>query len=226
MNSKGLRILAPAALTVMLMAGVVIEQPQRTPPATVEPYHAELRAMADGFQHEADQWISEKVELPQAAVALLSPNFSFSRLYTHASSGTVARVIMVQCRDARDMLGHYPPVCYPGQGWMLQEKFPRHWSVPPLEINGMEYQFQNRVVGESKRLTVSNFLILPNGRFTNEMRDVRDLAAHFPERYFGAAQMQLIVDSSLPAAEREKIVKSLLEIYVPLIQKIGSRPSL
>ena len=226
MNSKSLRILAPAALTVLLMVGVVLEQPQRTPPPDIEPYHIALHQKAESFQHEADQWISEKVDLPPAAVALLSPNFSFSRLYTHASTGTSARVIMVQCRDARDMLGHYPPVCYPGQGWTLVSQSPRHWSVPPLEINGKEYEFQNRVLGESKRLTVSNFLILPNGHFTNDMKDVRDLAAHFPDRYYGAAQMQLIVDSSLPAAEREKIVKSLLEIYVPLIKEIGSRPSL
>ena len=31
-------------------------------------------------------------------------------------------LLLVQVRDARDILGHYPPVCYPAQGWRVRER--------------------------------------------------------------------------------------------------------
>mgnify|MGYP007071125856 CR=1 FL=1 len=41
-------------------------------------------------------------------------------------------VAVVQCRDARDMGGHYPPICYPGQGWT-----PKNPGIAvPLRLGG------------------------------------------------------------------------------------------
>ena len=49
--------------------------------------------------------------------------------------------LLVQCRDARDLQGHWPPVCYRGQGWVQSAALPRSWEVQDLQVEGMQYDF-------------------------------------------------------------------------------------
>ena len=56
-------------------------------------------------------------EVPPEAQELLRPNAIFSRRFQRPGEIGV-HVLVVHCSDARDMIGHYPPICYPSSGWV------------------------------------------------------------------------------------------------------------
>src|SRR5688572_8658902 len=92
----------------------------RMAPAETEPYHAAVRAAVAAIPQVSGNWVGKDVPVPDAAVQMLHPNVIFSRRYQNLSTNETVAVLLVHVRDARDVLGHYPPVCYPGQGWMTQ----------------------------------------------------------------------------------------------------------
>jgi hypothetical protein len=59
-----------------------------------------------------DRWVGEDLLalLAPEAQELLRPNAIFNRRYEQGRQRWV-HVLIVHCSDARDMIGHYPPVC-------------------------------------------------------------------------------------------------------------------
>src|SRR3954469_20179194 len=105
----------PAFLTVALLLGLTAETLSRPRPSDAEPYHAQVKA-AEAQITVPDGWTFEDFRLPDGAIALLKPNASLYRVF---KSPRQFQFLFIQCRDARDMGGHYPPVCYPASGWVV-----------------------------------------------------------------------------------------------------------
>lgn len=215
----------PALLSVVLLAGLSLEHPNRRPPAEVEVYHTQVREANQALPAEFGTWISTNIPLPREVVALLSPNVIFSRSYVNGIDDTTCSVLLVQSRDARDMIGHFPPVCYPGQGWTLRSAKPRFWNIDGLQLSAMDYEFHNRSFNGDRSLTITGFFILPTGHFSTSMDDVRALSARFPDRYFGAAQIQVILYGTPSMQVREQVVTAMLRHYLPLLQTIRRQPT-
>jgi hypothetical protein len=70
--------------------------------------------------------------------------------------------------------------------------------------------------------TVANFMLLPDGHVGRDMDSVRAAAKNLQSRYYGAAQVQVIMDSSLPQERKDQIVQTFVGGYRDLFKVILS----
>src|SRR2546423_2638408 len=223
-------VLAPPLMSAMLLGGIVLEQRQHLTPQDVEPYHARAKAAIDGVPHFIGTWTGSDEPVPLAAQKLLRPNAILSRTYSDnsRSNGEHASMLIVQCRDSRDMVGHYPPICYRAKGNVLDEKYsgPRDWKVGSATIPGYEYQFTELRQGQISRTTVYNFLIVPKRGIVRDMKGVEAAAEDYQERYYGAAQFQVVFEgfasSDRAREERDEIFATLIGPCINVIETLTS----
>jgi len=236
-------VLTPPLLSVGLLAGIVTEQRTHLKPKDVEPYHAAARAAVEKVPYLIDggRWTGTDEEIPTAAQKLLRPNAILSRLYSDNSPATanltpielrnhqrVAHLLIVQCRDSRDMLGHYPPVCYRSRGDIMETKNcgPRDWVVNGVSIPGYEYQFTRVRREETQRTVVYNFLIVPGRGIVRDMKGIEQAAEDYQQRYYGAAQFQVVFDCDAsaepPTERRDEIFATLIGPNLKLIETLTS----
>ncbi len=231
-------VLAPPLMAVSLLAGLAVEKSTYLKPESVEPYHARAKAAIDAVPYalERGRWTGTNVPQPEAAQKLLRPNALISRMYEDNQKSDPARpdraasLLIVQCRDSRDMLGHFPPRCYRAHGMEQKAAEPRNWKVGDIVIPGMEYQFEQKLVGQSYRTTVYNFFVVPGGKTAHplkrDMDAVIDAAENYQQRYYGAAQFQVVfqgpISGDLPRAERDDIFRTLIEPTIPVIKTLSS----
>lgn len=225
-------VLGPPVLCAGLLAGMVGEQRQHLTPQDVEPYHARAKAAVDAVPYIIGDWTGQNNPVPQAAQKLLRPNVILSRGYSDNAAGTShrsrsAQLLIVQCRDSRDMVGHYPPICYRAQGMTLEAKNsgPRNWKLGHAIIGGYEYQFSKVEDGHIKFTTVYNFLIVPGKGIVRDMKGVEQAAEDYQQRYFGAAQFQVVFHGSESASarqERDEMFAALIGPNLKLLETLTS----
>ena len=216
----------PAILALTLMAGVAIESLARPRPRDAEPYHQFVRGVAEQLPRQFGDWRSEDVPPMQGAVKLLRPNVMIQRRFENKASGETASLLIVHCKDARDLSGHWPPVCYPAQGFTTGPVVDREWLVGGRKIPGREYVFSKTEGMRTSSLHVYGLLLLPSGGVVRDMRDVRGAAADFLRQFYGASQIQIVMDDSLPADRRDRIFLEILEAQMSMIDALtagGSR---
>jgi hypothetical protein len=226
-------IIAPA-LCLALLAALAAEAHTRVQPGDAEPFHARARAAIGSIPPEMDNgnWVSEDVPEPPSATALLRPNAILSRHYLkRLSDGRTLSVgvLIVQCKDARDMQGHYPPRCYPANGATLVEQLPRTWLIGGVTISGMEYYFTQLTQGRNEDLRVYNFFVIPRipgladhgvyGIYP-DIEAVYKSGEDYQRRYYGAAQFQFVFPNELSQSVRDQIMTELLENNVSVIRAL------
>ena len=234
------RTLAPPVLALLLLAAAMGEATRRVKPsdADVEAFHrrarAELESIPKVIQNGQTTWYGADMEVPQSAVNLLNPNMIISRQYLENRPGTSvsrsAQLLIVQCRDAGDMQGHYPPNCYPSQGWTMLSSQPRDWALPGrqteqglvsgMKISGMEYKFTQSFGVDANSQIVYNFFLIPGSK-DETLRDINavyKVGQDYQRRYFGATEVQLLVSPDLPEADRDDILVQLLGPYVDVLR--------
>ena len=207
------------SVAIVLLCCAAYDRRSAPKPADAAPYMARVREAA-ALPNRVGVWTGTDVPIPPAAVALLRPNVLFSRDYVDLQSGARATFLLVQCGDARDLIGHYPPICYVSSGWTLQGSTPRSWQAGSWLIDGMEYVFANQPVMGRGEMVVMNTMLLPLDGFKPDMSSVRSAAANLQGRAWGAAQIQVLLRESVPPERREAIFESLVEAHEPLIQTI------
>jgi hypothetical protein len=241
-----LRMLLPPALVLVLLATAMAEATRRIKPkdADIEKFHQtarkELESISTKIQSGDNWWYGDDIKVPQSAVDLLNPNEIISRNYVEvlkdgssSSSARSAQLLIVQCRDARDMEGHYPPRCYPAQGWTLLSSTVRDWELPDrltsqgtvkgMKIAGMEYEFSQTIGVETNQEIVYNFFLIPGS--TQTLRDINavyKVGEDYQRRYFGAAEVQLLLASDLSQARRDEVLVQLLGPYVDVLRFLQS----
>src|SRR4030095_4015352 len=130
-------------------------------------------------------WVgAESDDVPREAQILLKPNKILSRRYSDTSVESLNRprsvsLLIVQCKRASDMVGHFPPICYPSQGMekFLDEK--RDWQGGDLKITGKEYQFRLTKDGQTQVSTVYNFLVVPGRGIVRDIKGVEQAAEDY-----------------------------------------------
>ena len=79
-----------------------------------------------------------------------------------------AGVMLVQCGDAHDMVGHFPLRCYPANGWDLKSSAPRALLIEDRAVQATEYEFvlpdQAMSGGGERHIFVINCLFRPGGK--------------------------------------------------------------
>ena len=242
-------------VAVVMIAGVWAYQGSYEQPGAYEAYHARCRAAVAAVPTQVGQWVGREVPLPQPALDLLSPNALRDIRFTDNSPAALlgpdrrVSVMLVQCKLAKDMLGHYPPRCYPAHGATLLRVEPRHWILRDdngtLPVSGTEYEFaepdpsgaslpvfgntpEAAASGTGRRRVVMSFLIVPGVGIVQDMDGVSRAAEDYRERHHGAAQVQVVFDpsASLPdRAGREAIFAELLRPALPAIRTILDLPA-
>ncbi len=221
-------------LSLGLLAGIFAEQRTHLKPADVEPYHARAKVAVEQVPYFIGTWTGQDDDIPVAAQKLLRPNAILNRRFVDSAPATgdprasyrYASLLIVQCRDSRDMVGHYPPICYRAHGLSIDEKScgPRDWTVNGKQIPGYEYHFTEVLAGRSTRTTVYNFLIVPGRGIVRDMKGVEQAAEDYEQRYFGAAQFQVVFQSDGSAErsreERDEIFATLMGPNIHLIETL------
>src|SRR5215813_5782530 len=162
-----LPLVAPA-VSLALLGGIVTEHRRYLKQEDFEPYHACAKAAIESLPLMIGSWngFDADEEVPREAQVLLKPNRILMRRYTDTSVASVNRarqvsLLIVQCKLSGDMVGHFPPICYPSHGYELVSSAPRDWQVGELCIPGIEYHFVKTNEGRPERTIIYNFFVVP-----------------------------------------------------------------
>jgi hypothetical protein len=209
-------------LSLSLLGGAAVDGWSVRPPADAAPYHAECVRVAATIPHRIGDWVAKDVEIERDAIALLRPNVVTSRDFTNFVTGRRVSVLFVQVRDTRDVVSHYPPICYPvTRGLEMASTHARDWPLHERIITGTEYEFRSAGFEQGGRIVVQNFILLPNGVIARDMKPVEQQIP-LQSRYYGAAQVQVVFDAAIPSEERDAAFAELIGGYAPLIEVVLS----
>ena len=213
----------PVLVTLALLAGLATETLSRPRPKDADGYHAVVKSQMEAIPLSIGTWRGTELPPKPEAVALLRPNKILHRHYTDSrmkDPRPPVDLLFVHCRDARDMQGHYPPVCYPAHGYTKVSEEMAEWRVGERTIIGMEYAYSRTEEGVPMSCVVSNLLILPTGKYAQGMTEVREAAADYLRQFYGAAQVQVVMDARVAREERHKIVCEFLSELLPVLDSI------
>ncbi len=197
-------------LTPLLLLGVFLEGRTFTTPEDAAPYHGAVRAAVEAIPYRVGGWEGSDATVPEPAQKLLRPNAILARLYRHRESGHAATLILVQCRDTRDLAGHYPPVCYPGSGWTKRGQTDTSIDAPGGGVPVRRYAFSRSRFDRETNLVVYSFFVIPGRGRVRDMEAVYNAASDYQGRAFGAAQVQVVLTEVLPEDEERRIAAELL----------------
>ncbi|WP_428389564.1 exosortase-associated EpsI family protein [Mucisphaera sp.] len=214
----------PCLVALVLMTGHDPERQSYAQPVDAQPYHDRVREEVLRIPGAFDGWTSEVIDAQREAVQLLKPNVIYSRRYEHSSTGEQLNLLIVHCREARDMVGHYPPICYPSSGWTEREESRRRLDIEVRGrvIEATEYEFFQSLPGYSVSIHVINTMLLPDGRTASTMDAIAELDSDYRRRFFGAGQLQVLIPGEEDPAVRERLARTFIGKSVNAIEVIGS----
>lgn len=210
-------LLITMAAAVML-AGGAFSQRVSIDQDAVRAYHLQMKQAIESMPVDFAGWTSNEVPIPPSATKLLRPNALVAREYrTQDHNGLSATILVVQCADIRDMQGHYPPNCYPAHGWSSGE----HASDASFgSLDAVRYEFIQTTGNQENGITVYNLFILPSGAVTHSMDDVRKAGADYVVRPYGAAQLQVVINSGVAREHHAWILDQMSMIAKPVVETL------
>lgn len=176
-----------------------------------------IAALLSAVPDRLGPWITSEVPVPSEAVEILRPNALFCRQFMRLGGDEELTLIVVHCSDARDMGGHYPPICYRQIGWNLDlERISRpdvrceFLGDPELTV----YRFR-RVDrdGEREDMTVLNGFVLPDGRTSPDVFERGLLATPSTRASRGLAQIQVVFRSDVPEEKAVRLAGEVLSEF-------------
>lgn len=228
----GKRNIIAITSTLGVLGGIALETASYPTAKDAGPFHEAIREAVDLYPTEIGAWVGADGQVPAAATELLKPNAIFSRQFRNRDTGMVASVVVIQCQDSRDMAGHYPPICYPNSGWAMEsgtvESGTNHTGVVDLwgmKVPFAEYGFALSSGANAQRLVIYNFFLLPGRRIVLGMDEVRAASGDYELRPYGAAQVQVVFDGTVPADTRRiEAMRELLEPLSPAAEAMMRAP--
>lgn len=213
----------PLLLALLLLAGMAAEKLTLLPPPDAAPFHRRVREVMARLPLRIGDWAGRDVPTPYDVLERLRPNVLVSRHYENLVDGRQASLILVQCADARLLVGHYPPACYPHSGYVQLSARQRDWMIGgDLPITGMEYEFAADPKRPLASRVVANFMLMPDGRIERDIDPVDRAAEDVSARFYGAAEVQVAMDADLPPQSRDEVVTTLLAGCKPVLQVLLS----
>ena len=207
------------AVAILLLAGAHRYLATRMPAGT-EAYHARIREAATTIPSHIGSWVGRDQPIEVQALSVLKPNLMISREYVNLENGVRAGFTFTHCRDAHDMAGHFPPRCYPANGWTPKASRPHDWVAGDLRFTGMEYEFNIEKLGRSQSVVVANCMLLPSGQIVRDMDGIARSMGGVKGQWSGSGQIQVSFDASIGDEQRHQAVEALLRGYRPLIDAV------
>lgn len=173
-------------------------------------------------------WLGTDVPLPAGAREVLHATGTLSRRYVRIGTNTEVTVALVHCGDVRDMLGHYPPACYPSQGWQLTNAGGERMSIRMLgqPAAAAVYRFEKPESGGSKSsLSVVGCFLLPGQPSTPDVSRLRAIARDRANSSAGVGQIQIVFGGWPEIADMTAAVQDLLDSFPPDLLETLLTPS-
>lgn len=225
-------------ISILMLLGMVAEARTHITPADAEPHQLRCQKAINDFPMEIvsahGTWTGKNTPVPVSATQLLRPNTILSRDYVKDGGPAQVSLLIVDCKDARDLQGHYPPNCYPAQGQPLLSQKERTWHLPHMDVDGMEYHFGPQTpTGEEQ--VVYNFFVTPrvpgamvshkilDGVICRDIGSVYESGEDYQRRYFGAAEFQLVSGSEMTTQELDQAFEDLLGPNEAMILTLENR---
>lgn len=207
---------APLASPVVLLGMLWMNGFDARTPRGHEAYLAAVRQEVNSIPYSIGGAVGSDQEVSPGTERLLRPNAILQRRYTDPLTASGFGLTVVHCSDARDLLDHYPPVCYPAHGWKLLKTQDAAFKAGGAPVPVRVYDFSLRTeLGETSTRVVS-FFVLPGespglGRAANSMDEVERAsrspsatglgAAHIMVSFAGDASDRQIADTMGPVLE-------------------------
>jgi hypothetical protein len=206
--------------TLALLCAAGAESTKFRPPPDASAYRQRVGLAEAAVPMNLGEWVGTDVPVEQSAVKLLRPYFIISRRYVNQRAGMSVDLLFVDCQDARDTVGHYPPICYPSQGWSLQGRDQTDWNLSHMTIHGMEYTFVKGVLDASDTELVDDFFVLPGQGTQYDRTAVMSAAGDLQRRFYGVAQVQLVFSGEYTKDQRRQAFNELIGPLEGLIQTV------
>lgn len=190
-----------------------------------ESYRVKVREAIEKIPYRVGTWLGTDVEIPPAAVKLLKPNKLVQRRYVDTVTGLTFNLLIVHCSDTRDMVGHYPPICYPAHGWVEDHRRATSIDLEGARYPAMDYDFYRVVQGAEQKLNVLSFFVLPNGRIVGDREALDSAAGRRSASQLGAAQIQIVSDPGASDAQRREAVEEFVRAIEPTIRAVAEGPT-
>lgn len=210
MRSKAQHFLARVSeVAPVLSIVLVVAIPTWLPhdPATVIAMGPEAQRVAEAAEnvpYRIGRWVGRDTPVPEAAQRMLRPNALLGRRYVDFDTNAAISFILVHCGDARDMLGHYPPNCYPNSGWVPQSTDVQtiELSINGVPVQASVYEFTRMQDWTTETsIRIFNFFVLGDGSTSHDIHGVSRRTSHLGASVHGVAQIQLVMQQSVPFDE-------------------------
>jgi len=207
---KLLALAAPVATAAILISIMAFGGLNLVQPAWAEEYHADVREAVNAIPQQIGDWIgTDDPEVTPAQQRILKPNIIVQRTYRQPGSNDYLRLLVVHCKDSRDMNGHYPRICYPNTGWSLNSAEPMSIRMGSTAIPATHYSFSSTRDARDDEMYNINFFVLP-ARGTNlapNMDALERSARSVTHAGLGAAQVQIMSNQPLNTEEWRPIIE-------------------
>ncbi len=213
-----------APLTALVLVGMTAYSLASMRIGGNEAYLRDVKLAIEALPMQIDGYRGSDSPVQEAAQQLLRPNKLLQREYTNTFTRESFSVLIVHCADVRDMMGHYPPKCYPSSGWDLdsvsQETIERS-EGGPIPITRYVVSREDDAMKHSR--VIANTFLVP--RADDPLgRDDRALDTVTRTRWssgLGAAQVQIITDAKMDPATRAQIERSVAESLEGIIGAVS-----
>lgn len=229
-------------ISLLMLTGMVAESRTHLQASEATPHLQHCRDAVNAVPYlipaSAGAWVGRDVEVPRPAIELLHPNAILSREYVNDQARELVSLLIVNCSNAADLMGHYPPNCYPAQGKeeLKDQTVARVWHLPHMDINGMEYHFAAKSPTDQEQV-VYNFFVMPlvpgrtvshkefDGVIYPDITCVYTSGEDYQRRFYGAAEFQLVTGPQMTPQQRDQALLEMLTPCENLLLTLENRPS-
>ncbi len=191
----GHRLATVVALSILLVSGMGYHWLTQSYARAAQSVPIPVGTLARLPMSLAD-WTGRDVPLDEAIVRATDTDDHVSRAYTHAGTGRGVSLWVAYGVRFRDLMPHRPEVCYPCNGWTLDETSNlvlKTNSGLPLPCRVLRF---SRGAMRNERVTVLDYYLL-DGRYSANVEALRDRAWHLKIDMQYVAQVQVVCGDGL-----------------------------
>jgi hypothetical protein len=189
-----------------------------------EGYMRDVAAAVDNVSYATGGWTGSDTPITPSAVDLLKPNRLLQRRYSNLDGAGWFDLLIVHCGDVRDMIGHFPPICYPANGWTKGEQSDEDRAIANTTATTRNYVFSRDEDLRDIGIMVTSVFVVPtdDGLLISPDRNVIERAGRFGETARrGAAQIQIVTPRDMDEADRHNVIERAFHLVEPLLETIG-----
>lgn len=231
-KSSVLTKLVPALTAAALALSWSVLREQGVSQEARDTYFTEVRDAVESVPMTIGPWVGREVELQPAAEEVLNTNIGKQWLFEDLDTGRIVQVLIVHCRNTKDMQGHYPPRCYPNAGWTYDEQDGRELTTVPFGFErapATTYEFSVFDEGSVRTLHVLNFLALPaeSGAIEPDLAGVNRASRSRVTARLGGANVQFLSAEKLdtgPGSVVELFMSELEPAVRTIVEGVSDEP--